>query len=179
VLVLVGSQRAPIREGKGAPPKTEAKKDPDKRPSTDEPVAKAGAGKVPETEPDRQPEMVVKPGESEGGGSPLMRGIGFSMIGVGVASLAAGTLFGLLAQNTRSDVARRSMMVDSSNDIKGITQDQAQGLTQRGNLQALLANVLWGVGGGLLVAGSVIWFFGRDVFVVPGGGGGIGLGGRF
>jgi hypothetical protein len=178
--VGVGSQRAPIREGKGAP-KAEAKKEPEKKPSGDETVAKAGTGKapVPDTEPDRQPEMVVKPGESEGGGSPVMRGIGFSMIGVGVASLAAGTLFGLLAQSTRSDVARRSMMLDSANDIKGITQDMAQGLTQRGNLQALLADVFWGVGGGLLVAGSVIWFFGRDVFVVPGGGGGIGLAGRF
>jgi hypothetical protein len=180
VLVQVGSQRTPFREGKGAPPKTDAKKDPEKKASGDEPGAKTGKPPVPDDEPDRKPEMVVKPPEPEGGGSAAMRGAGFAMIGVGVASLAAGTLFGLLAQSTRADVTRREgMTTEPSGPINGITQDEAQGLTQRGNLQALLADVFWSCGGGLLIAGSVVWFFGREVFVVPGGGGGIGLAGHF
>lgn len=170
VLVIVGSQRFPIREGKGAPP--HEKKDEPKK-VVEEPKKKL----EPEPEPERRPEMVVKAPESEGGGSAVLRGAGYAALGLGVGALLGGTIMGLEYQVTVGDVQRRSMTKEG-NVITGITQDMAFALEKRAILQAQLANTLWGVGGGLLVLGSVLWFFGRDVFVTPGPGS-VTVSGRF
>jgi hypothetical protein len=170
VLVIVGSQRFPIREGKGAPP--HEKKDEPKK-VVEEPKKKL----EPEPEPERKPEMVVKAPEPEGGGSAVLRGAGYAALGLGVGALLGGTIMGLEYQVTVGEVQRGSMMKEGS-VITGITQDRAFALEKRAILQAQLANTLWGVGGGLLVLGSVLWFFGRDVFVTPGPGS-VTVSGRF
>jgi hypothetical protein len=176
VLLSVGNQRSPIREGKGAPPK-EAKTEPKKQTPTEEPKKKI----EPEPEPEKQPELVVKPVEPEGGGSVVLRGVGYSAMVLGVLSLGAGVVMGLENLSTVSDVQRREAMRDPNNAmiVTGITQDLAQGLRKRAILQAQLADTFYGIGGGLMAAGVLMWFFGRDVVVVPGGGGGISVNGRF
>jgi hypothetical protein len=179
VLLSIGTQRAPIREGKGAPPKekVEAKK----QATPEEPKKKV----EPEPEPEKQPELVVKAPEPEGGGNAALRGAGYGAMVLGVLSLGAGVVMGLENLSTVSDVQRREAMRDPGNPnlVTGITQDLAQGLRKRAILQAQLANTFYGVGGGLMVAGVLMWFFGRDVVVVPAGGGGgevgVALSGRF
>jgi hypothetical protein len=171
VLIVVGSQRFPIREGKGAPPP--AKKE-EPRKVAEEPKRKL----EPEPEPERPPEMVVKEPEPSGGGSPALRGIGYTALGLGVASLLGGTIMGLEYQVTLGEVTRRSMMRNTVGAINGITQDQAFGMEKRAILQAQIANTLWAAGGGLLLVGSLLWFLGRDVFVAPAGSG-VTVSGRF
>jgi hypothetical protein len=176
VLLSVGNQRSPIREGKGAPPK-EAKTEPKKATPTEEPKKKV----EPEPEPERQPELIVKPVEPEGGGNVVLRGAGYGAMVLGVLSLGAGVVMGLENLSTVSDVQRREAMRDPNNAmiVTGITQDLAQGLRKRAILQAQLADAFYGIGGGLMAAGVLMWFFGRDVVVVPGGGGGVSVSGRF
>jgi hypothetical protein len=174
VLLTVGSQRSPIREGKGAPPHEKKIEEPKKQPTVEEPKKKI----EPEPQPEKQPEMVVKQPEPEGNGSPVLRGIGYSSLGLGVASLAAGSVMGLEYLSTVGDIQRRLMTLDTNGNVSGITQDLAFALRKRAILQATIANTLWAAGAGLMVAGSLLWFFGRDIAVAPGSGG-IVVAGRF
>lgn len=111
----------------------------------------------------------------------------FVVGGVGVAALATGVVFGLLAESTEGDWA----------DAPTATMaqvDAALALRDRAETQATVANILLGVGGALVVAGAALFVVleldlgtrdgdsGDEAVLSPWigpGGGGLAVAGRF
>lgn len=90
---------------------------------------------------------------------PRFRPLAYALAGTGAAALATGLVFGLLAQNARTELMR----VD-------LTRAQALTLAPEAVAKATIANVLFISGGTLLAAGVVTFLLGLPpppVAVVP------------
>lgn len=74
--------------------------------------------------------------------TPIGTYVGWSLVGAGAATLITGGVFGVLALDTQSEF----------NDTPQNSPDVSD-LQDTGNQQALVADVLYGVGGAMLVAG--------------------------
>ena len=110
--------------------------------------APAPAPKPPDQIVQRPPETAVAAKEMKGeGGGRVWTWI---MGGVGVAAIGGGVTFGVLAKGAESDL--------HSADNKTRTQQDAQSLAEAAQNDALLANIMFGVGGAMVV-GSVVLFF--------------------
>lgn len=103
----------------------------------------------PEPEPEPQPEPEVEPVpdpgiEKDKRKRKAMRGAGFGLLGVGAGALIGGAVLGALAQsdNTRADEA--ASLADRQ-DLLGSSKGKALG-----------ADIMFGVGGALLVTGVVL-----------------------
>ncbi|NVB42705.1 tetratricopeptide repeat protein [Pseudenhygromyxa sp. WMMC2535] len=105
----------------------------------------------PEPEPEPEPEVapVTEPPADEGAEEAerkrkVMRGAGFGLVGVGAAALIGGAVAGGLAQGDNRSAA----------DAENI--EDRRDLLASSRSKAVAADVLYGVGGALLVAGVVL-----------------------
>lgn len=177
VLAQVGSQRVTVREGKLREREPE-KKEPVVAEKKDTPVVEKKAAVTPEREPEREPEVVVK--ESGGGSGGGVRAVGYTALAIGMASLIGGTVMGGLARANSDALAtkRSTARFDAAGNVvsyEGVPSAPQQydvGMRNRIALQATLANTLWGVGGGLVIAGIVLYLVGRDSADISAGSGG-------
>ncbi|MBL8920124.1 MAG: hypothetical protein JNJ54_14760 [Myxococcaceae bacterium] len=96
--------------------------------------------------------------------SPL-RPVGYALFGAGVVAAGVGVVFGVLANGARARVTGATQ--DGQGLITSLTQRQAQTLEQQARSQAVLANVLFGVGGALAAAGVVLFFVGAPTSEAP------------
>ncbi len=93
----------------------------------------------------------VESGERLGGHTPIKPIVTFSLIGLGAAGLVVGGVFGILALN-------------ASNNLPNLVQDAVgtQGAADDVHSKALIADVMYGVGGVLAVAGLLCLFLWDD-----------------
>lgn len=82
-----------------------------------------------------------------GGGTSGARVASYVIFGLGVAAAGVGTALGVLAQGEANQLRTD----------KTINFNQAQALANNANTKGLTANVLWGVGGAMVVGGVVMW----------------------
>jgi hypothetical protein len=128
VLALIGSEEAPLTA-----------------------QAEGGAA-VTTTSPTGTPQVTQA---GRGSDKPLLRTLSYVALGGGVVALGAGGVFGIQSSVARGQLA--SAERDSLGRVTGMTQRQAVELDQRARDNAVLANVLFGAGGALAVAGGVLW----------------------
>ncbi len=79
---------------------------------------------------------------------------GYVAAGVGVVGAGIGTVFGFQSSSARNTFNNASP--DASGVVTSITRAHALQLQSDAKSAALLANVLWGIGGGLIVVGVVM-----------------------
>ena len=94
---------------------------------------------------------------SSSGGSAL-RPVGYVLIAAGVVSIGVAGAFGFLSQDARSQIAGAEK--NPAGIVTGLTQKRAFELNASAKSNALIANVLYGVGGGIAVLGGVLWLVG-------------------
>jgi len=190
VLAEVASARSPVKEGRlrekvaEAPPVVEKEKKPKEKP-VDAPVAERERERKiePERERQRDSEPLLPPTAtaSGGGGNDTLRALGYTSLGLGVASLLAGTVLGALSRITTGQLqgALATAMRDGNGVILSIPDVTdpphvwATAMADRARSEAILANAFWGVGGGLAVVGLVLALVGRDTGEVSVGSGGL------
>lgn len=90
--------------------------------------------------------------------SGWMRPTGYGLLGAGVVAAGVGVVFGLMANGARSTVLNADK--NANGLVTGVTQREAAALEQQAQTNALLANVLWGVGGALAATGVLFVVFG-------------------
>lgn len=100
----------------------------------------------------------VKRGGPGGGG--WMRPTGWGLLGAGVVAGGVGVVFGLMANGARSTVLNAEK--NASGLVTGLTQREAAALEQQAQTNAVIANVLFGVGGALAATGLVFVLLGGD-----------------
>jgi hypothetical protein len=88
------------------------------------------------------------------------RPLGGAVLGAGVVAAGIGVFFGLQANDARKKF--NSADRDDLGRVTSISQREAQALEASAHDQAVLANVLFGVGGGLAAAGLVLIIIGPD-----------------
>jgi serine/threonine-protein kinase len=81
---------------------------------------------------------------------------GLALGGAGLVGVGVGAYFGMKAADTDDEAESICPRVDPCNDQRGIE------LTDDAQSQALVANVLYGVGGAALVAGVVLYLTADD-----------------
>lgn len=123
-----------------------------------EPVA---ASTMPAKPVEEAPPAAVATGPSP---SPL-RPIGYGLFGAGVVAAGVGVVFGVMANGARARVTGAA--ANEQGLVTGVTQREAVALEQQARSQALLANVLFGVGGALAAAGVVFFFVGAPAAPPP------------
>lgn len=169
VLALVGSDSMPVREGKvkeRPPPVDAPKKDPP--PLT---VAEAKPDPAPPPKEEAKPDAVISSDEpSPSSSGSVLKPFGYVLVGVGLAAVATGGAFGYLSGAARSQVTAAEK--NSSGIVTGLTQRKAFELDATAKTDALIANVLYGAGGGVALLGGVFWLVGglssdAKVAVVP------------
>ena len=96
---------------------------------------------------------------------PGFRAAGYACLGGAVASGAAGAIFGWSSSQARKEL--EAAQVDEQGRVIGLTQREAYALDERARSQAILANTLFGVAGGLVVTGAILWLLGGDVVATP------------
>jgi hypothetical protein len=89
-----------------------------------------------------------------------MRPTGWGLLGAGVAAGGAGVAFGLLANGARSKVLDAEKNADGL--VTGISRREALSLEQQAHTNAIVANILFGVGGALAASGVVLMLLGAD-----------------
>lgn len=174
-LLTLGSPQQPIHEGKGqpakveAPPEAEPAVDPKRveppsepKPPPDAPVAevKPPLRLAPPAEPQSPPLETRGPT----GRAPL-RPVGIGLLAAGAAAAGVGLYFGITAQQARSQLS--SPVRDSTGRVTSPSQADAFALDAVARDHAVVANVLFGAGGGLAAAGILCLVLGRDVVVAP------------
>ncbi len=82
------------------------------------------------------------------------RPAGFAVLGGGVIAAGVGVVFGLQSAAARAKVTNATR--DAAGRVVSLTQQEAATLESSAQRQALAANVLFGVGGGLAAAGVVL-----------------------
>lgn len=95
----------------------------------------------PEADPVPPPDPVDQDAERK---RKTMRGAGFGLVGVGAAALIGGAVVGGLAQS------------DNNNAGEAATPADAEDLLASSKTKALTADILYGVGGALLLTGVVL-----------------------
>jgi hypothetical protein len=81
------------------------------------------------------------------GKTPLQLGLAWTSLGLGVAALVTGVVFGLSANSAESDVTDSRLLGNGARDL---TQVEADALLADGADDALVANVLFGTGVALI-----------------------------
>jgi hypothetical protein len=107
--------------------------------------------------------------------APRFRPAAYTLFGVGLASLAAGAYIGLQSSVGRQRFA--NAQTDANGVVISLTRQDAIALDASVRNQALLANVLFAVGGTLAAGGAGLWIAGTVSPATQGGGGGVVLGG--
>ncbi|MFZ5438536.1 MAG: hypothetical protein ACOZQL_00940 [Myxococcota bacterium] len=87
-------------------------------------------------------------------GGTWRRPVGVGLLGAGAVAAGVGVVFGLQANAARAKVVDAQR--DASGRVTSLTQREAAALEASAQSQALLANVLFGVGGALAAAGVVL-----------------------
>lgn len=189
VLAQIGAARAPVKEGKlrekepAAVTAAAADKKPDEPKQKDTP-RRAELDPPPREAPpgEQLPEPARSPApEPEGNGNAGVRAVGYTALVLGMASLVAGTVSGGLWRN---DVATlNDKLANAERDgndaiisfpgVTGSAQAWDLAMRDRIRVEAIAANVLWGVGGGLAILGIILYFAGRETADVQPGGGGL------
>lgn len=91
-------------------------------------------------------------------GNGWMRPASYGVLGAGAVALVVGSIFGVMANEARAKVT--GAMVNEAGLITSVSQRDAAGFEARMKQQGTIANVLFGVGGGLLAAGAILFFVG-------------------
>ncbi|MCC6338143.1 MAG: hypothetical protein IT380_29635 [Myxococcales bacterium] len=175
VLLVLGSEAEPIVDAvpgsvipkaggaatvaKKEPPKTEpAKPEPVKQPEKkpDAPVAEAKPKLTPEEPVEAKPDLAAK-GPKKGKGPRILPWV---LIGAGVVSAGVATIFAVQSSGARSQVTNPTVDAQTGY-VVSITRAEALEYEQKAQTNAVVANTLWGVGGGL-VAGGVVAFLVGD-----------------
>ncbi len=79
---------------------------------------------------------------------------GYVVAGLGVVGVGVGTVFGFQASSAKSTFDHAT--TDAGGVVTGLTRVKALQLESDSKNAALMANLLWGIGGGLIVAGLVM-----------------------
>lgn len=87
-----------------------------------------------------------------------MRPASYGVLGAGAVALVVGAVFGVMANEARAKVT--GAMTNEAGLITSVSQRDAAGFEARMKQQGTIANVLFGVGGGLLAAGAILFFVG-------------------
>lgn len=87
-----------------------------------------------------------------------MRPASYAVLGAGAVALVVGSIFGVMANEARAKVT--GAMTNEAGLITSVSQRDAAGFEARMKQQGSIANVLFGVGGGLLAAGAILFFVG-------------------
>ena len=90
----------------------------------------------------------------------VLRPVGYALAGAGVAALAAGITFGVLSKGARDSLV--NLKPGDNGLISSISQREAFAIDSRARTQALVANVMFGLAGALVVSGGLCWFLGGD-----------------
>ncbi|MDP1826484.1 MAG: hypothetical protein Q8L48_24660 [Archangium sp.] len=98
---------------------------------------------------------VSSPGPVSGG---WRRPTGVVLLGAGAVAAGVGVVMGLMSSDARARVANAPR--DDLGRVTGLTQREAAALETTALSQATVANVLFGVGGGLAAAGVVLIILG-------------------
>ncbi len=119
--------------------------------------------------PEPEPPMVVAPAPSPAlvptapvapppAPRPRFRPAAFALFGLGVAGLAAGTVFGVLSNGERQRIL--SAAADGQGVVTGLTRVEALGIDANARLFALVADVCFAAGGALAVTGTALFIAG-------------------
>lgn len=84
--------------------------------------------------------------------------VGYVLAGLGAATFGVGAGFGISSSVTRTQF--RDSPVDANGRSTVYTLREAEELSRQVQQQAFIANTLFGVGGGLLLAGVTTWIIG-------------------
>ncbi len=87
-----------------------------------------------------------------------MRPTSYGVLGAGAVALVVGSIFGVMANQARAKVT--GAMTNEAGLITSLSQRDAAGFEARLKQQGTIANMLFGVGGGLLAAGAILFFVG-------------------
>jgi hypothetical protein len=117
------------------------------------PVTKPTA--TPGAEPGKPTALAATATATEGG---WMRPASYGVLGAGAVALVVGAIFGVMANEARAKVT--GAMTNEAGLITSLSQREAAGFEARLKQQGTIANVLFGVGGGLLAAGAILFFVG-------------------
>lgn len=159
VLMVVGSESGPVREGKvkdrpvvaDAPKKEEPKV-----------VVETKAVAVPKLEPEEKQTAVKREAIVEetqaASSSGALRPLGYALMGAGVIGVGVGAYFGYQSSAARNRIMNAAK--DPQDRVTGITQREAFLLEPQAKQQALIANVLFGAGGGVALLGGIFWLVG-------------------
>ena len=160
VLAVVASEAAPVKEGtvKDRGPAPDA-------PRKDSPpvVAKKDPDPAPPEEPKPAPVAESKPDatvgdESPGSSGSAARPVGYVLMATGLVAVGVGGAFGYLSGAARAQVTGAEK--NPAGIVTGLTQKRAFELDATAKTDALIANVLYGVGAGVAVLGGVLWLVG-------------------
>jgi serine/threonine-protein kinase len=108
---------------------------------------------VPEPEPPPPAPAPAQPVDRgvESGTSDKQPILGLAIAGAGLVGVGVGVYFGLKAADTDDEAERICPRTQPCDDMRGID------LTDDAQTQALVANVLYGVGGAAVIAGAVLY----------------------
>ncbi|MBM4779475.1 MAG: hypothetical protein GQE15_17345 [Archangiaceae bacterium] len=87
-----------------------------------------------------------------------LRPAGYAAAGAGVVAIGVGVAFGLLSNGSRARVTGAA--TNEAGLVTGISQRDAAAAEAQARSQATIANVMFGLGGTLVVAGAVLFFVG-------------------
>ena len=160
VLMLVASESGPVREGKVKDrPATAVAAD---APRKEEPKVAAAPtdpdARVDEGKSEVKREAIVEQTASASSSSGPLRPVGYVLMGVGLVGVGVGAFFGVQSSSARSKISNATR--DAQDRVTGITQKEAFALEPQAKSQALLANVMFGVGGGVALVGGLCWLLG-------------------
>jgi hypothetical protein len=115
------------------------------------------------------PTFAAKPSarlaESAPPSGPRYRPLAYAAFGASAASLGAGVYFGARARSTRDRLANVSR--DEAGRVVGITQAEANQLSDSVVLDARTANYLFASGAALAVTGGLVFWLGGRLAVTP------------
>jgi hypothetical protein len=81
---------------------------------------------------------------------------GYVAAGLGVVGIGVGSVFGVMSNGARSSFTTGIGKTDPSGFVTGISRAQALQYQSTAQSDALLANLMWGIGGGLLLVGIAL-----------------------
>lgn len=157
VLMLIASEGSPQREGKVKDRPVAAADAPKKDTAETKPPTSSTVEATSIGDDEKKPAPAVATRTASSSSGPL-RPLGYALIGLGVVGLGVGTAFGVMSSSSRSRITGATK--DSQDRVTSITQKEALALEPQIQSQALIANVMLGVGGGVALLGGVFWLVG-------------------
>lgn len=104
----------------------------------------------------KEPSAPTASATAKGGG--WMRPASYGALGAGAVALGVAVVFGVMANEARAKVTGAT--TNEAGLITSVSQRDAAAFEARMKQQGTIANVLFGVGGGLLAAGAILFFVG-------------------